>query len=100
MAEEIGQKEKTEAVEPAQPSTEPVKQEASKDVKVAEIWIKDGRVMLDACPEFYYNKLMSIGILEYCKDIIKNTQTEEEKPKIQVAKSLNGLRNFLGKKKR
>jgi hypothetical protein len=89
MAEAIEQKEEKTPSEPA-----------SKDVKIAEIWIKDGKVMLDACPEFYHNKLMAVGVLEYCKDIVKNTNYEEDKPKIQVASGVNCLRNFLNKKKK
>jgi hypothetical protein len=95
---DITQKEEVVAEKPVQSSTEPV-QEAPKDYKIAEIWIKDGRVMLDATPEFYFNKLLAIGILEYCKDIIKTTEAKEDKPKIQVASGMSSLRNFLSKKR-
>lgn len=80
------------------------KEEAkSSDVKIAEIWVKRDRIVLDACPEFYANKLMSLGILEYCKDIVKSTENEKDKPKVQVVHNLNSglnrLRGFLNRKR-
>ena len=98
MVEEIGQKEQKEEVK-TEVKTEPSEPVKSSDNKVAEIWIREGRVMLDACPEFYHNKLMAVGILEYCKDIVKNTNYAE-KPKIQVASGLGSIRNFLNKRKK
>ena len=38
-----------------------------KDFKIAEIWIKNDTVALDACPNFWMDKLRAVGILEYCK---------------------------------
>ena len=101
MVETIGQKEEAnvEQKDNANPS-EPAKAEEPKESKIAEIWIKDGRIILDACPEFWQNKLMAVGILEYCKDVVKDMKYEEQKPRISVAQNLNGLRSFLRKKKR
>jgi hypothetical protein len=50
-----------------------------KDFKVAEIWIRNGSIMLDASPEFYADKLRAMGVFEYCKDIIRNFNKPQDK---------------------
>ena len=72
-----------------------------KDFKVAEIWIKDGTVALDACPDFWMDKLRALGIMEYCKEIIMtyNPVTPQKKSLIQKV-NMQGFRNFIrGKRK-
>lgn len=67
------------------------------DFKVAEIWIKSGQVFLEATENFWMDRCRALGLLEFCKDIVKTAKTPE-KPKsniIQVGKSfLNGIRNL------
>jgi len=57
-------------------------QEAPKDFKIAEIWVKEGQLILDASPEFWIDKLRALGVLEMCKDIVK--QFKGEQPKVSV----------------
>ena len=45
--------------------------EKPNDYKIAEIWIKEGSIMLDASPQFWTDKLRALGLLEMCKDIVK-----------------------------
>ena len=45
------------------------KKEEPKDYKIAEIWVKEGMLMLDASPDFWTDKLRALGVLEMCKDI-------------------------------
>ena len=70
-------------------------QEKQKDFKVAEIWIREGSIMLDASPEFYADKLRAMGVFEYCKDIIRNFN----KPQDKIIKP-SGFRNFVRGMKR
>lgn len=72
--------------------------EPSKDFKVAEIWIRDGRAMIDAPQEFWKDKCRALGLLEFCKDIVKEAKMQEDKPKIIPAKG--GIRNFVRNFKR
>lgn len=70
------------------------------DFKVAEIWIRSGQIMLDASESFWGDRCRALGVLEFCKDIVKSAQAPA-KPKIIQAKGdfLNRLRNFkFGKK--
>lgn len=69
-----------------------------KDFKVAEIWIKDGTVALDASPNFWMDKLRAIGILEYCKDIVRDFNPQDKK-RIVNPHGLGGFRNFLNRKR-
>lgn len=67
------------------------------DFKVAEIWIRQGKVFIDAQEEFWKDKCRAIGLLEYCKDIVKEARAPE--PKIIPAKGsfLNGIRRNIFK---
>ncbi len=82
-----------------------------KNFKIAEIWIKDGTVALDACPDFWMDKLRSCGILDFCKDIVKQYNPKDSKKVItgravsQTMNTMNRLKNritgaFGGGKKR
>ncbi len=77
----------------------PEEQKAPEEFKIAEIWFRKGRIMLDAPPIFYYDKLRAYGVLEMCRQIIQNAKYEEEKPNI-LQVGTQGLKNFLNKKKR
>ena len=63
------------------------------DFKVAEIWIRNGRCMIDAPPEFWQDKCRALGLLEYCKDIVKEAKMQS--PKIIPAQ--DGMLNFARK---
>jgi len=52
------------------------------DFKVAEIWVKGGEIMVEAPEGFWDDRCRAIGVLEYCKDIVKNAQLKAEKKKI------------------
>lgn len=75
------------------------------DFKIAEIWIRKGQLMVDASPEFWSDRVRAVGVMEYCKEIIKNAKgPEPEKPKIVVpgpnaGSVIDFVRNGLRKKK-
>ena len=84
----------------------PIKEEIKKEIpptdfKIAEIWIRDGNIMLDACESFWTDRCRAIGVLEFCKEIVK-TAKAPEKPKIIIpgnGKFMNYIRG-LGRKRR
>ena len=53
------------------------------DFKIAEIWIRSGQIMLDASESFWQDRCRALGVLEFCKDIIKTAQPPK-KPNIIV----------------
>ncbi len=55
-----------------------VKPEPPKDFKVAEIWIRDNNLKLEALPEFWKDKIRALGLLELCKDIVKEAKLPNE----------------------
>jgi len=69
-----------------------------KDFKIAEIWIKDDTVALDAVPNFWMDKLRALGILEYCKEIVKD-YNPVQKPNILSGKAVNSAMNKLNRAK-
>jgi len=71
-------------------------EEQPKDFKIAEIWIKDDTVALDAVPNFWGDKLRALGILEYCKEIVKDYNPQ---PKISLVNK-GGIKNFVNRLKR
>ncbi len=72
------------------------------DFKVAEIWIRSGQIMLDAAESFWADRCRAIGVLEFCKEIVKTAQAPKPpENKIIQAKGgfLNGIRNLkMGRK--
>ena len=68
------------------------------EFKVAEIWIRNGRIMIDAPQEFWNDKARARGLLLYCDDIVREAKMEQ--PKIIPAKGnfLNGIRNAFKRK--
>lgn len=50
------------------------------DFKVAEIWIRSGQIMLDATPNFWADRCRALGLLEFCKDIVKTAKMPEKEP--------------------
>lgn len=76
------------------------------DFKIAEIWIRDGQLMLDASNEFWSDRIRAMGILEYCKEIVKTAKgPQENKPKIITGSGFgpmdyirNRINKFRGKK--
>lgn len=73
------------------------------DFKIAEIWIRSGQIMLDAAESFWSDRCRALGVLEFCKEIVKTAQAPKPpQNKIIPAKGsfLNGLRNLkLGRRK-
>jgi hypothetical protein len=69
------------------------------DFKIAEIWLRQGRVFIDAHEEFWKDKCRALGLLEYCKDIVKEARPSE--PKIIPARGgmVNFARNIFGRKR-
>jgi len=74
-----------------------MKQEAPKDFKIAEIWVKEGQLILDASPEFWIDKLRALGVLEMCKDIVKKYNPET--PKVSLVNK-GGIKQFVNKLKK
>lgn len=73
------------------------------DFKIAEIWIRSGNIMLDASENFWTDRCRALGVLEFCKDIVKTAQPPK-KPENRIIPAkgsfLNGLRNLkFGRKK-
>jgi len=70
------------------------------DFKICEIWIKSGQLFLEAPQEFWRDKIRAVGILDYCKDLIKEAKVDFDKPRILPAKGsfLNGVRNLVRRK--
>ena len=64
-----------------------------KDFKIAEIWIRDGRLMLEASKEFWLDKFRARGILKYCDDIVKEAEYRDDK--LVRPSSWNNFRNFV-----
>lgn len=63
------------------------------DFKVAEIWIRNGRIMIDAPQEFWNDRARARGLLLYCDDIVRDAKMEQ--PKITPVRG--GIRNFARK---
>ena len=71
------------------------------DFKVAEIWIRSGKVMLDASEAFWADRCRALGLLELCKDIVKTAQAPK-KPNIIIpgnGKMLNFARNLFKRRR-
>lgn len=66
-----------------EPKSETAEQKAEQglpptDFKVAEIWIRNSQLKLEALPEFWKDKIRAIGLLELCKDIVKQASLPDE----------------------
>ena len=70
--EEIKVEPDNDKVKPETPPAPPT------DFKVAEIWIRDSQLKLEALPEFWKDKIRAIGLLELCKDIVKEARLPNE----------------------
>ena len=68
------------------------------DFKIAEIWLRSGKIHIDAQEEFWKDKCRALGLLDYCKDIVKEARTPEQNKIITPAHS--GFRNFVNRLKR
>lgn len=73
------------------PEQKPEEQKPPQDFKIAEIWIRNGQVMLDASENFWKEKVRALGVLELCKDIVKAAQP----PKAPKIIKPSGFRNFV-----
>lgn len=77
----------------------PKSQEQPIELKIAEIWIRNGQLQLDGSDEFWNDPFRAIGVIERCKDIVKNYKPP--KPKIIQPKGamMDFVRNkFKGRK--
>jgi len=68
----------------------------SDEFKICEIWYRKGRLMLDASPKFFAEKIRAYGIFDMCKDIVRDTKMNEGF-RTWIP---NRFRNFLNRKKR
>jgi len=62
--------------------------ESQADFKICEIRIKEGHLILDASPEFWMDKLRALGVLEMCKDMVKNFNKPEKNKIIPAGKNM------------
>ena len=53
------------------------------DFRIAEIWIKSGQIFLEGVESFWSDRCRALGVLEFCKDIVKTAQMPK-KPDIVV----------------
>lgn len=90
--EEVKVEDKKEEIKEIKP------QEPPKDFKIAEIWIKDGQLILDASPEFWNDKLRALGVMEYCKDIIRKFEPPKHKVMPVKGSMINNVRKMFGGK--
>ena len=71
------------------------------DFKIAEIWIKSGQLYLEAAESFWSDKCRAVGVLEICKDIVKNTNLPSKQKIIPVKGSMmNYAKSIFGKRRR
>ena len=66
------------------------------DFKVAEIWVKKSQLIIEAPRDFWLDQIRAIGILEYCKDIVKNPKAQKEE-KSKIISSAHGMMEFVRK---
>ncbi len=73
-------------------------QEPPVDFKIMEVWIKNGNIWIEASQTFWSDKCRALGVLEWCKDIVKEARVEPEKKIITPGNG--GFRNFVNRMKR
>lgn len=49
------------------------------DFKIAEIWIRSGQIQLDAAESFWSDRFRALGMLEFCKEIVKTARQPAKK---------------------
>lgn len=64
------------------------------ELKIAEIWIRHGQLQLDGSDEFWSDPLRAIGVIERCKDIVKNYKP----PKPKIIQPKGNMMNFVRSK--
>ena len=82
------------------PQMPPKPEEPPKDFKIAEIWVKNSQLILEASPEFWIDKLRALGVLEMCKDIVKDFNKDKKRI---ITPQQHGMMNYarnIFKKKR
>lgn len=68
------------------------------DFKIAEIWIRDGHLHLDAVESFFTDRFRAVGLLDACKDIVKQYQPPKEKIIQPKGSMMNFVRNRMRRK--
>ena len=88
MSEEIksGIPDNGKAEQPQQPAA------PQTDFKVAEIWIKSGQVFLEATATFWDDKCRALGLLEFCKDIVKQAKMPSQN---KIVPANGQIMNFI-----
>lgn len=64
------------------------------DFKIAEVWLRNGILHLDASENFWADKVRAIGMLEVLKDIVKQYQPPKEE-KSKIIPSSHGVMDFM-----
>ncbi len=70
------------------------KMEPPKDFKIAEIWIRDGQLQLDGVDDFWHDPFRAIGVLDRCKDIVK----QYKPPKSKIIQPKGAMMDFVRQK--
>lgn len=61
---------------------EKVEEKVEADFKVAEIWVKSGQIFIEAPESFWNDRCRALGVVEFCKDIIKTAVVKKEESPI------------------
>lgn len=75
------------------PEIKPEPEKPITDFKIAEIWIRSGKIMLDAAENFWADRCRALGVLDFCKDIVKTAQAPK-KPESKIISATGGMMNF------
>jgi len=86
-------KKEEEKKETPKPETPPT------DFKIAEIWIKSGHLFIEAPESFWTDRCRALGVLEYCKDIVKEAKMQSPEKKI-ITPGNGNFKNFVNRLKR
>lgn len=78
------------------PEVNQEQKELPKDYKIAEIWIKNDTVALDAVPGFWMDRLRARGIIAYLDDIVKDYNPADRKKKSLIERmNMQNLRDVV-----
>ena len=91
--------EKEGSIPPKEEIKKETPQQPPTDFKIAEIWLRQGKIFIDAQEEFWKDKCRALGLLEYCKDIVKEARPSE--PKVIPARGsmINFARNIFKRRR-
>ena len=92
--DKLNPEEKKPETDEQKPQMPPKPEEPPKDYKIAEIWIKDNQLILDASPEFWLDKLRAVGVLDRCTDIIKYNNPYDKKKSSIITPHQHNMMNY------